>query len=120
MLFTSSMKKSGDFNRIFRRGKSAPSPTVIVYWAKTGRSGNLLGVTAGVKLGNAVFRNRAKRRLREVYRLNEKGIKPGFNFVLVARSKTASAVFSDIERDFLGILKKNHLLSEAFEENRGK
>lgn len=60
-----------------------------------------LGLTASRKVGNAVIRNRAKRRLRETVRLhlNEKEIR-GWDVVLIAKTAAASCAFEEMRADF--------------------
>lgn len=52
---------------------------------KTAARSTALGLTVSKKIGNAVTRNRIRRRMREAYRLNEAGFKSGFDIVIVAR-----------------------------------
>ena len=63
------------------------SPYFVVYCRKTGRPASRLGITTGVKLGNAVKRNRARRRIRELYRTREEKLLPGYDIVIVARTR---------------------------------
>jgi len=69
-----------------------------------------VGFTCSKKVGNAVARNRAKRRLREVARLllPEHG-RPGWDYALIGRPEvTAARDFEDLQRDFLYALRKLH------------
>lgn len=69
-----------------------------------------VGFTCSKKVGNAVARNRAKRRLREVARLlvAEHG-RPGWDYVLIGnRGNTADRAFPDLQSDFLYALRKLH------------
>ena len=60
-----------------------------------------MGYTVSNKLGCAVIRNRVRRRLREIYRLNERRFRPGYDIVVVARGRSVSAAYGRLERDFL-------------------
>ena len=66
------------------------SPYIVVYAAKNKTSSVRIGITAGKKLGSAVTRNRAKRVIREaVYPLYGR-LLPSYDYVFVARQKTAA------------------------------
>lgn len=92
------LKKNYEFRRVYNRGRSGVSAFVAVY-ARPNRMGrNRLGVTVSVKLGKAVVRNRVRRRLREIYRLAP--LRPGYDIVLVARSRSVTAAYSELERAF--------------------
>jgi ribonuclease P protein component len=63
-------------------------------------------------LGHAVVRNRARRRIREVYRLNEERFQPGWDIVLVARSRSVTADFATLTAAFLSLAQKAGILRE--------
>ena len=60
----------------------------------------------GVKLGHAVKRNFVRRRIRELYRTNESKFTPGYDIVVVARTRAIFARYSELERSFLQLMKK--------------
>ena len=64
------------------------------------------------KLGKAHIRNRVRRRLREVYRLNEERFMPGWDIVLVARSRAVEAPFDKLTASCLSLAKKAGILRE--------
>ena len=65
-----------------------------------------LGITTGVKLGHAVKRNFVRRRIRELYRTNESKFIPGYDIVVVARTRAIFGRYSELERSFLQLMKK--------------
>ena len=85
---TLSIKRNNDFLRIYRRGKSAADSKVICYVSPNRLGKVRLGLTTSKKIGNAVARNRARRVLRAAFREVYPFIKPGFDIILVARTKT--------------------------------
>ena len=113
MRHTVSLKENHLFRRLYAKGKSAASPTLAVYIRGNGRKENRLGLTVGTKVGKAVRRNKVRRRLREIYRLHEDRILPGFDVVVVARTKAAFASYSQLQRDFLRLLDKLGILRKG-------
>ncbi|KAA9010622.1 ribonuclease P protein component [Histidinibacterium aquaticum] len=69
-----------------------------------------VGFTCSKKVGNAVARNRAKRRLREIARLElPANGRPGWDYVLIGRrDRTAEADFAEMRRDLVEALAKVH------------
>ena len=109
MKFSSALK----LNHIFRRLYSTQGYAngMLVLYARPNRLGvNRVGITTGKKLGHAVVRNRARRRLREVYRLNEHLFKPGYDIVVVARHKCITADFQKLTRAYLSLAEKAGIL----------
>ena len=110
---TVTIKENYVFRRMYSKGRSAVTPMVVVYCRKNGRDHNRLGVTVSTKLGTAVVRNRARRRLREVYRLALPGLRPGYDVVLVARSRCLSAPWGKLTAAFARACRELGLLEEA-------
>ena len=106
MEYTVPLKQNHEFRRLYNKGKSAVSPYFVIYCRKTGRPVNRLGITTGVKLGNAVKRNRARRRIRELYRLHEKQLLSGYDIVIVARVRVIYGRYTELERGFRQLVKK--------------
>ncbi len=94
-----SLDQNRQFQRLYRKGKSAVTPTMVVYALPNRQKTCRLGITAGKKIGGAVERNRAKRRIRELFRLEQPSLK-AFDFCIVARSFTLSAPYHKLVRDF--------------------
>lgn len=101
MKFSVSMKKNHEFRRLYSKGKSVASASLVVYFRHTDRGYNQLGITVSTKVGNAVCRNKIRRRLREIYRLSEEKLESGLDIVVVARNKAAFSDYHRLEKDFL-------------------
>lgn len=116
MKYTVSLKENRVFRRLYAKGKSAVSPALVLYCRKNGRKENRFGITASTKLGHAVVRNRVRRRLREIYRIHEDQFLPGYDIVVVARTRAVYARFDEIERSFLKAARGLGLLNQKEEE----
>lgn len=112
MKTTLSLKNNYEFRRLYSKGRNIASPFVVIYCRRNGKATNRLGITASTKFGNAVCRNRFRRRIREMYRLNETRLKTGWDIVAVARTKAKYASYHDIEADFLSALDKLGLIAK--------
>ena len=112
MEFTVPLKQNNVFRRLYAKGENAVGSFVVVYAKRNGSKMNRLGITTGLKLGHAVDRNRARRRIRETYRLAEHRLKPGYDIVIVARSQSIDGDFAAMGRSFLRQCKRLKLLRE--------
>ena len=110
MKFTSTIKKNYEFKRLYNKGKSSASQYVAVYCRRNGTDFSRLGITVSAKIGGAVVRNRIRRRLKEIYRLNEEKLKPGLDIVIAARKKCVFAGYHEIENSVLAVLRKLSLI----------
>ena len=109
MQFSSSLKKNHIFRRLYASKGVANS--YLVLYTRPNRSGcNQIGFTVSKKLGHAVVRNRTRRRLREIYRLNEQLFSPGWDIVVVARTRSVDASFQKLTHAFLSLAEKAGLL----------
>lgn len=113
MKFTDTLKNNYEFRRLYSKGKSAASRSLVVYARKNRKPRNGLGFTVSTKIGKAVTRNRIRRRLREAYRLNEEKLKPGYDIVVVARTRAAAAPFSELETGLMRCLGELGVTLEA-------
>lgn len=110
--FSVSMKKNHEFRRLYAKGKSAATPSLVVYFRRTNRDYNQLGITVSTKIGNAVCRNHIRRRLREIYRLNEHRLQRGLDIVIVARAKSRYVSYAELEKAFLSACSRLEILSD--------
>ena len=109
MKFSSALKLNHIFRKLYATGGYANG--YLVLYARPNRSDkNRVGITTGKKLGHAVVRNRARRRLREIYRLNEAKFKPGYDIVVVARHRCVDGDFQKLTQAYLSLAKKAGIL----------
>ena len=82
------LNQNKDFRRLYGRGKSKVHPALVTNVQKNRVGGCRVGITTSKKIGNAVARNRARRVIREAYRLLLPQIQGNYDLVFVARTKT--------------------------------
>ncbi len=103
------IKSNRDFTYLFKKGESVVCGGFVCYIRPRRAGRNRLGIVTGKKIGNAVKRNRARRIIREAFRLIDPTIKQQtdrrFDFVFVARVKTPTLKMQQI----LNLMKKNVL-----------
>ena len=115
MKFSTSLKLNHIFRRLYHTSGVADG-LLVLYARKNRTDGNRVGITVSKKLGKAHIRNRTRRRIREVYRLNEAAFKPGWDIVVVARSKAVDAPFDKLTASYLNLAKKAGLLRQTRSE----
>ena len=114
MKFSSSLKLNHIFRRLYHTNGFA-NGYLVLYARKNRTDSNRVGITVGKKLGKAHIRNRTRRRIREVYRLNEEKFLPGWDIVVVARSRAVEAPFDKVTKSYLSLAKKAGILQESAE-----
>ncbi|NLH00346.1 MAG: ribonuclease P protein component [Clostridiales bacterium] len=111
MEFSVSLKKNHEFRRLYEKGRSATTPLLVVYFRRTNREYNQVGITVGTKIGNAVCRNRIRRQIREIYRLNESKLQKGLDIVIVARMRSRYVSYAELEKAYLFACSRLGILS---------
>lgn len=85
----------------------------MIMWLREGDDVSLrLGVAAGRTIGGAVQRNRAKRRLREAFRLNRHCLQGKCDIVLMARDKLNAAPWDEVQSELIQLAEKAGILTE--------
>ncbi|PKM63414.1 MAG: ribonuclease P protein component [Firmicutes bacterium HGW-Firmicutes-21] len=107
------LKENHLFQKVYKKGKSVASGTMVLYALKNyDRRNTLVGITVIKNRGNAVTRNRIRRKIKEAYRTLHPFVKEGFLIVIVARKACDDAHFTVIQDELYALLKKAALLRE--------
>jgi ribonuclease P protein component len=113
------IKQGRDFDRVRRGGERLVIGCMIANWQRLpAASASRLGVVTSRRIGGAVVRNRARRLLRETFRLHQHDLAAPVDLVLVARPSIAGKGFASVERDFMTTLRKGRLLSQTTGANQ--
>src|SRR5262245_2419066 len=101
------IKQGRDFLRVRQEGERLVTGCLIANWRRLPVDcPTRLGVITSSKVGGAVARNRARRLLREAFRLHQHDLTQALDLVLIARPSIASKGFAEVEKDFLTTLRK--------------
>lgn len=104
------LKKTADFERVRRLGKSFPHPLIVLIVRENEAENLRVGVAAGRRLGNAVQRNRAKRLIRSSIQAQLNCIKPGHDLLLIARKPMIEASFLEVQSAIQYLLQRANLI----------
>ena len=101
------LKQQGEFARARAQGRRLICGCLIAnVLLRPGLPAARLGVVTGKSVGNAVARNRARRLMRESFRLHQHELAGPVDLVLVARPSIAGKKLAEVERDFLRVLRQ--------------
>ena len=106
------LKQSRDFGRVRREGQRAVRGCLIANWQRLPAGARTrIGVVVSRKVGGAVARSRARRLLRETFRLHQFELTQPLDLVLIARPSIAGRGLAEVERDFLITLNQAGLIT---------
>ena len=109
------LTRSSDFRKVKETGKSYAHPIIVLIKLPNPDGLLRIGVSAGKAVGNAVTRNRAKRRMRASLSELVKNIQPGWDLVFLARRPIVDAPFSELLAVEKQLLKRAGIYREAEE-----
>ena len=109
---TETIKENRTFRQIYRRGRSAVTLLLVRTLPPTLLRRSPVACSGRTMLGARVARNRARRRLREVYRLAQGDLVQGFDIIAVARGRAVDGPYDRLTKAFyracreLGLLER--------------
>jgi len=93
--------KKKDFVFIYKRGRRYRGKYFTLIYLSNDLSFSRVAVVASKKVGNAVIRNKIKRRLRALFRRNKHLLNSPFDLVFISRKEMQAATWQDLRNDFL-------------------
>lgn len=105
------LRKDSEFANVRAHGRAWACDSVVLKAVPNGQRGNRYGFAVSKRVGNAVTRNRVKRRLREIVRLAP--IEPGWDFVFIARPRAAVVGYQELNSAVTQLLRRAGVLAGA-------
>ncbi len=108
MLAALHLRRRSEFLRVQSGGKRFRGTCVFILVAPNGTTARRLGLTVSRKVGNAVIRNRVRRRLREIVRHDPNGVPAGYDLVIIALSDASTATFQTLAEELQWLIQRAH------------
>lgn len=102
------VKKQHDFQNVITKGKKYSNQYFVLYVITNNINEVRFGISVGKKLGNAVFRNKMKRQLREIITSNLINIKKNNDYIIILRGKGTKIGYNDKEENLRKLLIQNN------------
>jgi len=103
------MRERGKFTLLFKKGKSLADRNLVLYYYPFEPGKREAGFSVGKKLGNAVVRNRIRRKMKEAYRTLLPNVFDGYLLLFIGRRGILEATFDDILASQKKLLKRANL-----------
>lgn len=103
------VQKNERFQEVRRNGRSYSNKTLVLCVLENQQSYSRFGFSVSKRIGNAVVRNRIKRRLREAMRLRMDQIESGWDIVFIARNSIRFADYHEIDKACARLLRRANL-----------
>ena len=108
---TARLTRSSEFARVRAEGRAFHGKAMVVSVLPGVPDGRTrIGFITSRRVGGAVVRNRARRRLREVVRADRPQLSPGCWIVIIAKTAAAAAPFPDVQKEWRNLAKRAGVL----------
>lgn len=107
------IRQNRDYRRIYSAGRRFSNRAGLMYVVRTKREPVRIGFVTTKRIGNAVARNRARRLMKEVYRLHRHELSSHYEAILLAAAFLTTATYSEAEKALLALWRKAGMLKGA-------
>lgn len=108
------LKESRDFDRIIKNNKPYKYKDYIIFTERNSENNYRFGISVGKKIGNAVVRNKTKRRIKAI--IDKKDYQNNFNCIIIVGRGVNDKSFSEMEINLITALKNINILKEKRDE----
>lgn len=113
MLKKNVLRRKSDFSTIYNRGKSVGDRYVVLFYRKNHLPYNRMAFLASKKVGNSVKRNRARRLMKESFRLSELDIPIGYDYIIIARNTIGKAKCAEVQKSLESAFKRTGVIRKT-------
>lgn len=106
------LRTNQDFLDIYRNGKNYWNRNLTIYVKKNNLEVSRFGYSITKKIGNSVERNKIRRKMKEIIRLNLDCIKQGYDIIIIPKKNTVDIKYKELENAILHLLKLSRMLKK--------
>ena len=107
---TQGLKKDSDFRKVYKHGKSFANRNLVMYILDNKSDSTRVGISVSKKVGNAISRNKIKRRLKNI--IDKKDYKNNFNCIIIVGKGILFRSFEEMSNNLYFALDKLDLVKE--------
>lgn len=105
------LKKKHEFNQVFKQGKVSANHQFVIYYRSRAETIKFrIGISASRKIGNAVARNKIRRRVKEIVRLMENQLVDNMDIVCIVRKPALELNHIGLKRSIIHVLSRARLI----------
>ena len=112
------VKNEREFDNIIRTGKCIKNKSFIIYYIPNNKPYNRYGVSVGKKLGNAVYRNKYKRKIIAIIEKKKKNYVNPKDYIIILRGSAEDKLYKELEEDYISLI--NSIGKDTYNEAKTK
>lgn len=106
------LRNNMEFKKVYNGGKNYWNRNLILYAKKNNMEYTRVGYSITKKIGNSVVRNKVRRRMKEIYRLNFDNLKDGYDLIFIPKRNVVDISYKEMESAMLHILRLSKVLKK--------
>ena len=107
------MKKTREFRSVYAAGNSIVDSNLVLYRLENASDDIRYGISISKKVGGAVARNKIRRQIKEILRLNRTAFRNGYDIIFVVRVRCKDSDYAAIRKSVYYLAKKSNLLRDS-------